>query len=104
MTREEAIKRLSDQLNTWEAYDPDNGDMREAVEMAIEALEEKPKGQWLPRCGENWESYICSRCRHFEPYEFVLDGQPNEQGQVRLTQVWDCRYCPHCGAEMEVEE
>lgn len=39
MTREEAIKKLSDQLNTWEAYDPDNGDLREAIEMAMETLQ-----------------------------------------------------------------
>lgn len=94
MTNEEAISRLQKMI-VWQDDDIT------AMNMAIEALEEKPKGQWLPRCGENWESYICSRCGHFEPYEFVLEGQTNEQGQAVLTQVWNCRYCPHCGAEME---
>ena len=46
MTREEAIKRLNDQLNTWEVYDPNNQDLREAIEMAIEALE-RPEGTAL---------------------------------------------------------
>ena len=100
MTREEAIRRIQG-LEVDVRWEHSYKQEEEALQMAIEALGERPKGQWLPRCGENWESYICSRCGHFEPYEFVLEGQTNEQGQVALTQVWNCRYCPHCGAKME---
>lgn len=40
MTREGAIEKLTALLNTWEAYNDE--EMREAVEMAIEALRQVP--------------------------------------------------------------
>lgn len=96
MTKEEAIKRLSDQLNTWEVYDPDNQDLREAVEMAMEALKKpwRKKGKWIeckrvcpqfhPDCPSFYSVFCCTSCL-----------KENDRTE---------KYCPNCGAKMGEEK
>ena len=89
MTREEAMKALS----VLKIYDAQW--LREAVDMAIKALEQEPKcGKWLPEnadvptycsvCGHSWDEYIHG------------------------SEIWytgDLPYfCPNCGAKMETEQ
>lgn len=100
MTREEAIKRLSDQLNTWEAYDPDNRDLREAVEMAMEALQERPTGHWR----DDGEMMWCSNCGYGEDACF---GCYDERIDFNGMKGWARRkpaYCKRCGAKMGGEQ
>lgn len=56
---------------------------KEAVDMAIEALKERPHGKWKNRNGNTiypfWERYECSECHS-------ISGGGN--------------FCNHCGADM----
>lgn len=98
MTREEAIIRLNRISNSLSRYCDVNDCIRgncakcyEALDMAIEALEQVPKrGKWLPiiegnEFGEPYQSGIyCSEC-----------GE---------TLGCEANFCPNCGARMEREE
>lgn len=55
--------------------------LQKAVDVIIEALDERKVGQWIPRlhASEN-DIFICSSCKE-------------ELG-------WDPKYCPRCGAYM----
>jgi len=95
--REEAIKELKAFKNkSWD------GMSEEVIDVAIEALEqescldaisrEKKTGRWIltmPRGAEEW-SYKCSEC-NFWKYKKTIN-------------LSKFKYCPNCGAEMEVEE
>lgn len=75
------------------------GDIKEAFEMAIEALQEPPIGHWTDREVftndespiEEWQSCCCSECGRYDtsPYLYFFKA-PN--------------YCSWCGAKMEGEE
>ena len=64
MTREEAIEMLK-ALNMM-LRNPDGepiSDVCEAIDMAIEALQDRPKGDWIPcseRLPEQSDDYICT--------------------------------------------
>lgn len=78
MTREEAIKELEliAHLTVWK-------DRREAVEMAIEALQAEPKhGHWIERAKCE---YRCDQCG-----KIVFADDENE-----------LNYCCSCGAKMK---
>lgn len=89
MTREEAIFTLQ------EAVDESFGagieiitrDGCEAIEMAIEALEERKTGKWIERDRD----HQCTNCEGLisKYIPWYLSGLPN--------------YCPFCGAKMEVD-
>lgn len=94
MTKQEAIKVLKKDLKIiddpkvtmtareWEEHDDH---MRDALEMAIEALEREPKrGYWLEAKEEDPCWYRCSECGRL----YDLDEN----------------YCPNCGARMEGNE
>ena len=102
MTREQAITHGKEQLEVF------GGEHREFIEMAIKALEQKPrKGHWIGRqkvgFGE-WkdvtvlvnpkgcvtDSVECSECGNW------LTGSDEYE--------CDARFCPNCGAEMESEK
>ena len=63
-----------------------------AMMMAMEALEQQPKtGKWIDEGqyaeGHNEHAYRCSEC-----------------GEHYIGYVGEFKYCPNCGAKMEVEE
>lgn len=81
MTREEAISFLQ-----VDKQYQDIKDYREALDIAIKALEQEPKtGHWIVEVWNNKEHHTCSVC------QIVVDYEP-------------CyHYCPYCGAKLEVE-
>lgn len=92
MTRKEAIKWLSriEQryiINGDESYDEAR---KEALHMAIEALERK-RGEW--RYGENdigLDGYWCTVCGEFVLWDY--------KGTIDFIHRYN--YCPNCGADM----
>jgi hypothetical protein len=97
MTREEAIKVLETE-RAWikTLYEVSNlivtaykASFIEAFDMAIEALQERPKGRWsknIQSIGARYITYYkCSACE-----KSVLFGELD--------------YCPNCGADMRDNE
>lgn len=93
MTREEAVWTLQKAVD--EAFGAGieiiTRDGCEAIEMAIEALQERKTGKWL----------------------FDISGCDAIEAMFKLPKCSICgaetphpkaRYCPNCGAKMEVEE
>ena len=91
MTREEAIARIKDHKVVHKMNEPRAIYISEALEMAIEALEQSPrlKAKWLDSSDGGrvvrpfWNRYICSNCGRHSDLE---------------------NYCCNCGAYMEDEE
>jgi len=77
MTNKEAIEKLKEIL-FMTGY-------KEAINLAIKALEERPQGEWIhtSECDEEFQ-YRCSKCN--------LPMQSNSHF-----------FCPNCGAEMQKE-
>lgn len=96
MKREEAIDIFEHNWTRLENHDYTEEELNEALDMAIEALKQKPKtGHWEwvqydynPRLG-NWH---CSKCRCV----IVACVDKNEKSGIPLY-----KYCPNCGAEMK---
>lgn len=93
MTREEAISIMNVIVHMLEPqYDTDR--IEDAVDMAIKALNEKPKiGQWIKtdkRIKDNlyvWKVTCCGR-------EFIADADLKSRDN----------YCLNCGAKIESED
>ena len=84
MTNEEAIK----EINRWLDGCP-WADTKEAFELAINALKERPKGEWKTVEGiDGDEYYECSNCG--EPWVLTA-GTPKDNNM---------NFCPNCGADM----
>lgn len=87
LTREEAIKRIIAEKVYIEDI-PGSDKTVEALEMAIEALEEEPRirAEWIdePNC---W--YRCSHCGSHYP---------------SIIGIIEYNYCPNCGADMREED
>lgn len=91
MTKEVAIQMLrlyevnevgEGKLETW--YNGIDKDMREALDMAIEALSDKPKGEWIDSRDTDtpWnDGFKCSACK--------------SNSLIRYN------FCPNCGARMK---
>lgn len=98
MTKEDAIQELRDMLNgDIDEYGEEGSEYTcEAVEMAIEALQERKTGKWIKRhyvCEDGkLDTFICSECR----YECCYDAETGVSAD-------DYKYCPDCGAKMEVD-
>lgn len=93
MTREEARHWLEIELKTWEDECKSKHPIKEALSVAIKALEQEPKiGHWIMTELPARDAHECSECGGL-----ALVG---EYGNEQLTD-----FCPHCGADMsEVEE
>lgn len=84
MTKEEALRILD--------WIPTKGDEVDALEMAIEALQEQKVGKWIEKDGFDGDVYYdCSVCG--ESWT-TIEGTPWDNGM---------NYCPHCGAKMKGE-
>jgi ribosomal protein S27AE len=95
MTIEEAIKWLNIELKEWENDCLSNHPVKEALRVAIEALEQEPrKGHWI--YDKNIANWICSKCGE----------TPKTIGYVGTGAFMaeHFKYCNHCGAEMEGSE
>ena len=89
MTREEAINAIK--CN----YPPENYSMlREALDMAIEALKEVKKGYWYVR----GETEYCSECNL--PWNYYMTMNGDDIGYFDPMP----KFCPNCGAEMRSDE
>ena len=80
MTKEKAIKHL-EILKTETAL---IGDM-DALDMAISALKDRPKGKWIPHPSEIFAHLVCNKCLSSAPYNY------------------ETNFCPNCGADMRAE-
>lgn len=89
MTREEAIEMLKSKMD---GHTDTSYEWAETVRMAIKALEQETKtGRWIKRESEI-VLFECSVCK-----DGYID-QPTCMGKPMF------KYCPNCGAKMEVEE
>ena len=87
MTREEAIYRLNN--TAWLGTNKDREETEQAVQMAIEALQEQKTGKWIKIAeGLKVTEYKCSECGRFVRDDTGYDV------------VKDYQFC-HCGARME---
>lgn len=95
MTREKAIGILKAMWISEKCGYSDKM-IREALNMAIKALEQEPKigqGHWIEKDGYDGDTYYdCSVCG--ESWT-TIEGTPWNNGM---------RYCPNCGAKMAENE
>lgn len=101
MTRDEAIKTLNEYGTLFPS------DKGEAIDMAIEALQGRPKGEWLEsreqnilmakriEMGETWR--VCSNCGT----GYMIGAQ--YEGQISYGERFH-NFCPRCGADMRGED
>ena len=82
MTREEALMWLRE--ITYSAFDRTTAKERQAVQMAIEALKDRPKGEWTNEGGEPIKDKFCVYC-----------SECKEWSEYRTN------YCGNCGARMK---
>lgn len=78
MTNKEAAYILSDKCHEYTVEE-----LHTAFELAIKALKEKPRGEWIEHydCSDGFTWLTCTRCM-FKAYED------------------DYNFCPNCGADM----
>lgn len=95
MTREEAIKKLTQLKNKFLDEYIDYDGTTSAYDMAIEALSqpERKHGKWIKNKEHGY--YECSNCKSIQPYDGIYEDNPDK------VTYWTCDYCPNCGAEME---
>ena len=94
MTNKEAIKYLIAPITTSTEPSAEYLKQKEAYDLAIKALEERPKGEWVvvidysDEYEKRWH-YECSECRNTPYYGGDIDT---------------LHFCPNCGAEMQTKE
>lgn len=75
MTNKEAIEKLKEIL-FMTGY-------KEALDLAIKALEERPQGEWK-YTHDTFSKRICNKCNYSQ---VIVDGMADN-------------FCPNCGSEM----
>ena len=89
MTREEAIAVLRREIEP-SVYE-DEKSIAEALNMAIEALQDRPEGEWTKTVdGNGWNDWWVFKC--------PLCGATIVDEQSRS---WKYNFCPSCGARMK---
>ena len=83
MNKQEAITILAGRycIPVENGADKFASEINKAIDMAIEALTEQPKGEWIDDC-------TCSNCNWLNE---------DDDGRILLTTY---NYCPNCGAKM----
>lgn len=87
MTRQEAIKILK-AIRVYECYPKSaSEETKEAIDMAIEALQDRPSGEWTYLHGSigSYMTISCPICG--STFDDVAE--------------WKYNYCPNCGARMK---
>ena len=87
MTREEAIQTLNAMFCQYSHIRKSDSEW-DAINMAIEALQKRPKGRWGHLGGDEW---CCSNCG----YVIFTEGS------------WEdptAKFCENCGADMRESE
>lgn len=94
MTTEEAIQELRGYKQYCRTMGFRFNDWREALDMAIEALERK-RGEWIETSESiGWEEVGCAECS--------VCGKILVLGDYTMDDIkFNYNYCPNCGAEME---
>jgi rubrerythrin len=87
LTKEQSIDCLKDLWNEVYNEDSDGYDYAEAIDMAIEALQDRPSGEWTYLHG-SIGSYMTISC----PFCGTTFNDVAE---------WNYNYCPSCGAIMK---
>lgn len=99
MTKSEAIEHLKN-IAIYSVQDGYTDEARQALDMAIKALEEpeRKKGEWIFRETENdrYDDMICLFCKT----SYTVDAYRIDD--IGFT-AEDFNYCPHCGADMRGE-
>ena len=99
MTREEALKRLEQNLSIMKFVDDVYVDCvdGEALEMAVKALHqpEQKKGKWVQN--EDRAGWHCSCCGIDNYYAYSWNCETGKND-------FQDKYCPNCGAKMCEEE
>jgi hypothetical protein len=82
MTREEAIKILK-AIRAYECYPKSaSEETKVAIDMAIEALADRPTGEWIEE-DEYGDLWVCDQCGFASEFNY--------------------HFCPNCGAKMRGE-
>lgn len=81
MTNKEAIKYLIVPIATSTGPSTEYLKLKEAYELAIKALEDRPQGEWIFHKDYNERKYGCNQCGN-------LNNIPS-------------KYCPNCGVKMK---
>jgi rubrerythrin len=92
MTKKEAIAVLRREIEP-SVYE-DEKSIAEALDMAIEALQDRPEGEWTKTVDGNgwneWWVFKCPLCG-----AIIVDEQ---------SRSWKYNFCPSCGARMRGEK
>ena len=86
MTKQEARAYIIRHCNP--DYPKGETEWERAINMAIKALSDRPKGEWIWQLADNgWVDHICSVCGY------------TENTDIHVSLGW--KYCPNCGAKLE---
>lgn len=85
MTNKEAIRRILDHKRVHSLNEPRAVLINEALDLAIQALGERPQGEWYYNCQNGWHCSLCHKTVKFMP---TIMGKANFD------------FCPNCGADM----
>lgn len=97
MSNEEVIEVLKGIV--FGGFDRTTRKERQALGLAIKALEEKPQGEWkhMTVGNTNIEFIICSNCSCGCPsYSYIKEGETEEK-----VQLCETTFCPNCGRKMK---
>ena len=86
MTNKEAIKILRS-IRVYDIYPKAaSEETKQALDLAIKALEESPQGEWIRKVDEaGFISHICSECG----------------AEIEVEDPKDDKFCFNCGADMK---